>query len=75
MITQSRRSAVLFSLTWKCFPGRSYQIQTSDNLAGGSWIDIPETIVTAGPTDLSASQALTLAPEESHRFFRVKLIP
>ena len=75
VITQSGRSAGLFSLTWKCFPGRSYQIQTSDNLAGGSWIDIPETIVTAGPTDLSASQALTLAPEESHRFFRVKLIP
>lgn len=75
LITQSERTGNTFSITWKCFPGRNYKIQTSDSLSNGSWTEIPGVLVTAGATDLEASQNIPLDPLESKRFFRVMLVP
>jgi hypothetical protein len=75
VVTQSARAGNTFSLTWKCFPGRSYKIQTSDNLLGDSWTEVPGVLVTAGATDLEANQNLLLDPLDAKRFFRVMLVP
>jgi hypothetical protein len=75
LITQSERTGNTFSMTWKCFPGRSYKIQTSDSLSNSSWTDVPGVLVTAGATDLEANQNLPLDPLETMRFFRVMLVP
>jgi hypothetical protein len=75
VITASGRGANTFSLTWQCFPGRSYSIQTSEDLTNTSWVDVPGSTVTAGAADLTASRILNLNPAESRRFFRVMLVP
>ena len=75
VITHSARSGNTFSLTWKCFPGRSYQIQTSNDLASSSWSDVPAALLIAGTTDLVMTHNLALAPGENKRFFRVMLVP
>jgi hypothetical protein len=75
VITQSSRAGNTFSITWKCFPGRSYQIQTSDDLSSGSWSDVPEGLVAASATALSASHDVALNPADLKRFFRVMLVP
>lgn len=75
VITQSGRVGNTFSLTWKSFPGRSYKIQTSTDLADGSWTDVSGGSVTAGATALDASHDVPLDPADGKRFFRVMLIP
>lgn len=75
LISRSERTGNTFSLTWNCFPGRSYKIQTSDRLSNGSWTEIPGVLVTAGASDLQANQNLLLDPLEDRRFFRVMLVP
>lgn len=75
VLTQSGRTGDQFNLTWNCFPGRSYKIQSSDTLAGGSWTDVPGATVTAGATDLSASIGVPINPADPRRFYRVFLIP
>ena len=74
-ITEAVRLGNQFSITWKCFPGRVYQIQTSSNLLTASWVDVPAAQVTAGPADLEATYQVTLDPSETARFFRVVLNP
>ncbi|MEY4245346.1 MAG: hypothetical protein RLZZ245_2931, partial [Verrucomicrobiota bacterium] len=74
-ITEAVRLGNQFSITWKCFPGRVYQIQTSSNLLTASWVDVPTAQVTAGPADLEATYQVTLDPSETARFFRVVLNP
>ena len=73
VITQAARSNNQFSITWQCFPGRSYVIQSSDNL--NAWADVAGGTVTAGATDLETSRNLTLDPLQAKRFFRVALVP
>jgi hypothetical protein len=74
-ITEAVRLGNQFSITWKCFPGRVYQIQTSSNLLTASWVDVPAAQVTAGPADLEMTHQVTLDPSETARFFRVVLNP
>jgi hypothetical protein len=73
VITQSQRSAGTFSLTWNCFPGRSYQVQASADLA--TWSNVPGGLVIAGSSALDASYAVPLLPAEAKGFFRILLIP
>ncbi len=61
------------SLTWNCFPGRSYQVQSSATLAAGSWTDVAGGQTTAGPADLTLSR--TLPRTGAAAFFRVVLLP
>ena len=75
VVTQSARTGNTFSISWKCFPGRSYRIQTCDDLTSGAWTNVPDSTFTAGPTETNASQNLTVDPMEPKRFFRVMLIP
>ena len=75
VVTQSGREGDTFSLSWNCFPGRSYQTQTREQLDAGAWINVEGSLQTAGATDLSLSQELALAPGEPRRFFRVMLVP
>ena len=75
VVTGASRSGNTFSIVWNSFPGRTYQVQTRLDLATGPWTDVPGALVTAGTSDLTLSQDLTLNPEEGHRFFRVMLVP
>ncbi|MEO8615146.1 MAG: hypothetical protein ABI600_08405 [Luteolibacter sp.] len=75
VITQSARTAGIFTINWKCFPGRSYKIQSSANLITGSWTDVPGVLVIAGAADLNVSHDLILTPLDTKRFFRVMLVP
>jgi hypothetical protein len=75
VVTQAARSGNTFSLTWKCFPGRSYKIQTSTSLENGTWTDVPDPMVTTGPSDLEASRSVPLDPLDAKRFFRIQLVP
>jgi hypothetical protein len=60
-------------LTWKCFPGRTYRIEFSNDLQSDSWASTPDSMVTAGPSDLTLTANLDgTAPR---RFFRVALLP
>jgi hypothetical protein len=74
-IKQVVREGRQFTITWNCFPGRSYQIQSSSNLLTESWVDVPDAQVTAGELELESSHQITLDPAESARFFRVVLLP
>lgn len=75
VITQSAWAAGSFSISWKCFPGRSYKIQSCTDLLETSWVDVSGVLVTAGPTDLTASCELTISLTDTNRFFRVVLAP
>ncbi len=75
VITQSGRAGNTFSLSWNCYPGRSYRIQSCTDLLETSWIDVPEVLVTAGPTDLTSSCEFPVSPADANRFFRVVLVP
>jgi hypothetical protein len=75
VVTASGRTGNNFGVSWNCFPGRSYKIQTSETLAGGSWTDVAGATFTAGASDMNASLSLALNPADSKRFFRVVLIP
>ncbi len=75
VISASARSAGTFSITWNCFPGRSYRIQTSDDLSEGSWTDVPGALVSAGGGDLSLSREVPVDSADPKGFFRVMLLP
>ncbi len=75
VITATIRSADTFSLTWKCFPGRSYRIQSCADLKSAPWTDVPSSLTTAGPAALTASASVAMDPQEPRRFYRVALIP
>jgi hypothetical protein len=75
VITAAGRDGNVFSLTWNCFPGRTYRIQTSDTLDVSSWSDLPGAAVTAGATQMQATQPINIDPANGKRFFRVMLVP
>lgn len=75
VITQPARAGNTFALSWKCFPGRSYKIQSWSDLMGTSWADVSGVLVTAGSADLSANCELPISPTDAKRFFRVVLVP
>jgi hypothetical protein len=75
VVTQSARLENTFSLSWKCFPGRSYKIQSCQDLLETSWADLPGVLITAGSADLTASCDLVIAPADTKCFFRVVLVP
>ncbi len=72
-ITSATATADGLSLTWNCFPGRSYQVQSSATPAAGSWADVPGGGATAGAADLTLSRTLPRVGGAS--FFRVVLLP
>lgn len=74
VITKASRAGNSLSLTWNCFPGRSYRIQSGMEL-GTDCTDIPGAPITAGPADLTATVALAVDPREPRRFYRIALVP
>ena len=60
-------------LSWNCFPGRSYQVQSSTSLSEEDWSDVMDSPVTAGASDLSMNA--TLQRSGATRFYRVRLLP
>jgi hypothetical protein len=75
VITSYQKSGNQFSLTWNCFPGRTYRIEGSPDMTAGSWETVPGSTLTAGPQQMSATQAFNLDPGDTERFFRVALDP
>jgi len=73
VVTGSARSGPDFSITWNCFPGRFYKIQSSTTLTPGSWTDVPGSEVTAGATDLSYTEDVSATGPAT--FYRVVLVP
>ena len=75
VITSFAKSGNQFSITWNCFPGRTYRIEGSDDLSDESWETVPGSSITAGPLQMSATRDITLDPGDTARFFRVALVP
>jgi hypothetical protein len=70
VVLQTTRAAGTTSLTWASVPGRSYQVETCDQL-GGTWSPLggPRRAGT-GELTLSASDPTSLTT----RFYRVRLV-
>ncbi len=75
VITGHGKSGDSFSITWNCFPGRSYRIETSTGMAAASWEPLSGSTMTAGPSQISATMEIELDPDDPKRFFRVALVP
>jgi hypothetical protein len=75
VITSHAKTGNQFTITWNCFPGRSYQIQTSDDLTAASWQTVSGSALTADPSQMSATLNIDLEPTDLKRFFRVVLLP
>lgn len=75
VITSHAKTGNQFAITWNCFPGRSYHIQTSDSLTAASWQTVPGSTLAAGPSQMSATLNIDLEPTDMKRFFRVVLMP
>ena len=75
VVTAAGRAGNQFNLSWNCFPGRAYRVETSDTLAAGSWQTVPGSLFTAGASQLSASTSIDLEPADLKRFFRIVLVP
>ena len=58
-------------ITWNSVPGQTYQLCYSDNLSGGTWINVLPTVTATGLTT-SSTNALGTSPQ---RFYRVQLVP
>jgi len=56
------------TITWTATPGRVYRVQTKSDLHDPFWTDLPGDVVANANT---ASRTNTLAPHETHRFYRV----
>lgn len=68
----------LYSISWNCFPKRTYKIQTTTTL-NGDWNFVPspgsgnDLMHTALSNEIQTSVTITLDPAEPRRFFRVVL--
>jgi hypothetical protein len=56
-------------LTWNSIPGRSYQVEYTTALGGGSWTNIGPVIPTSGTT----STYTDLAPADASRLYRIQV--
>ena len=61
-----------FSLNWASVPGKTYQVETSQSLLTNQWSDIGDPVTATATT---SAQAVTLAPADERRFYRVKVVP
>jgi hypothetical protein len=59
-----------FTLTWRAQLGRSYRVQSKDDLGSGSWADIIPDVVATG-TQGSA----TVPAGVGQRLYRLMLVP
>ncbi|MGA0844980.1 MAG: thrombospondin type 3 repeat-containing protein [Luteolibacter sp.] len=60
------------SLSISSIAGVGYQLQTSNSLEDGSWIDLGETVVA---TDLVTELTHPAGQEASRRFYRIRVVP
>lgn len=75
VVTSFGKNAGNFQISWNCFPGRSYRIQSSPSLTGSSWTDVEGSEFTAAGDQLEATKSVPVNPSESRRFYRVALVP
>jgi hypothetical protein len=75
VVTEFNRVGNSLNLDWAAFPGRSYRVESSDDLAVGSWETVPGSETTAGPAESSLGISLEIPPGDPRRFFRVALDP
>ena len=79
-VTSLRRiTSSLYTISWNCFPKKTYKIQTSTNLSGPwEFVQSTDTGTDLSHTTLShslqTSVAMTLTSAGPKRFFRVVLI-
>ena len=73
VITAHAKSADRFSITWNSFPGRSYHIETSDDLSAAGWQTVPGSSIIAASSQMSATLHIELDPGDLKRFFRVAM--
>lgn len=59
------------SITWASVAGRSYFLETSDDLSPGSWISTGEIVTASGTT---TSMALDINATTEQGFYRVQLV-
>jgi hypothetical protein len=61
-----------FSLTWASTPGKTYQIETSTVLVGGSWTATGAPVLASGT---SSALNVPTSAQDTRRFFRVRVVP
>lgn len=70
LVTEITRIDGVVKLSWASVPGRTYQVESSDEL-GGAWMPLNEPITaTQGQLTLSTNDH----PAASSRFYRVRLL-
>ena len=69
-IFNAARAADSFRLSWTALIGRSYTLESADNLTSPNWLPVTN-LVTTGPV----AYAIDTAPASAARFYRVSLIP
>ena len=57
--------------TWSALAGRTYQVQSTTNLAGANWRNLGSALTAAAGT-ATAADAITA---DSQRFYRIVLLP
>jgi len=67
VIGQGERS---LDLRWQAAAGRRYQVQASDNAAGGEWTGIGEEIIGTG----QAAEVRLALPSTGARYFRIRSV-
>ena len=66
------RNANSVTITWASVNGKSYKIQSSENLSEGSWQDVADSQITADSA--SSTQTVTNNSSTTRKFYRVALV-
>jgi hypothetical protein len=69
-IFNAARTPDSFRLSWTALIGRSYTLESADNLTSPNWLPVTN-LVTIGPV----AYAIDTAPASAARFYRVSLNP
>ncbi len=70
-VTNVKLTAQGTTVTWESAPGRKYQVQARDNLAGSTWQTVGNPVTAGG----ESSELLDARPADQLRFYRVQDAP
>ena len=68
VISRPTVSGQEITLTWTSMAGMTYKVQSTDNLPGGIWTDVPGEVVATGST---SSKTLVMPTVGNARYYRV----
>lgn len=75
VITESRRSVGGWELTWLSSPDRTYQVQSSETMAAGSFVPVPGAEFLTGEPEVATTTFTDPRANETILFYRVVRLP